>query len=119
MIKRFQDKFNITKEKLLEIGFYVEEEEEFNAVFGNGTSWKINFSGDRYSDVWWIRLRNIDIDDMEINRIGFSIDYLMKVIDNIENKSIRDELNFLIKYKDKIFDETFPYKEAYDKLRIQ
>ncbi len=118
MIKRFQNQFNITKEKLLEIGFYVEEE-EYDAVFGDGTSWKINFSGDKYSDVWWIRLRNIGIDDIEINRIGFSIDYLMKVIDNnIINKSIRDELNFLIKNKDKIFDETFPYKEAYDKLRI-
>ena len=27
------------------------------------------------------------------------------------------QLDFLIENKDKIFDETFPYKEAYDKLK--
>lgn len=117
MIKRFQDKFNLVKESLLKIHFYVEEEEEYNAIFGDRSSWKIDFSGDKYSDVWWINLRNIDSDDVEINRIGFSINYLMKVIDNnIDNKSIKDELSFLINYKNDLFNKSFPYKKQYDEL---
>ena len=41
----------------------------------------------------------------------------MKIFDNkLENQSINDELDFIIEYKDKIFDETFPYKKKYDEL---
>ena len=117
MVERFQNKFNIIKDKLIRISFLVEKEDDYGATFGDGSSWKIDFSGDRYSDVYWIRLRKIDINDIEICRIGFSIDYLMKIFDNkLENQSINDELDFIIEYKDKIFDETFPYKKKYDEL---
>ena len=36
---------------------------------------------------------------------------------DVKNITINDELDFLIENKDKILDETLPYKEAYDNLK--
>jgi len=115
MNERYQEEFNIIKHKLSLIGFKVVEEEEYGAIFGDGSNWKIDFYGERYGDAYWTDIRNIkytSIGSLSIYFIlqTFGLDILYK------NKPIEETMDLLIEYKDKIFDETFPYQDKYDEL---
>lgn len=117
MIKRFQKQFNIVKGKLATIGFILEEDDDFGATFSDGSGWKISLRCERYDEGCDIRLRNIKFEDIRINRLGFSIYFIMRIF-GIDPKyqPLEQDMDFIIKYKDKLFDETFPYKEKYDEL---
>ena len=116
MIKRHKDELEVMKNRLKEIDFYLEEEGDYIGTFGNGTNWKIIFETEPYYEGYNIWITKIVGKDSKISRIGFSIIFLMKIFGLNPNVPIENDLNFLIEYKDKIFDETFPYREAYDKL---
>ena len=109
MVERFQKELKSIQKKLEVIGFYKKYDENFIAIFKDDSNWNIIFECDRYSDVWWIWLKN--------NENEFSITHLMVNVFHIDYLTIENVLDFLIENKDKIFDETFPYKEAYDKLK--
>lgn len=118
MVDKYKNEFEIMKTRLKEIDFYLEEDDDYSGIFGNDTNWKIHFGGDRYDDYCDIYIVNIHYEKMGIPRYGFYFWKIMKVFDkDIKNITINDELDFLIENKDKIFDETLPYKEAYDKLK--
>lgn len=119
MVKEYDEVIQIVQSKLSTIGFYLEENNEFDATFGNGTNWKITLEGERYvRPAYDIFVKKIDDDDKEIVKNGFCVRMLFGVLGLKNNLPIEADLDLFIENKDKIFDETFPYKEAYDKLRI-
>lgn len=109
MIKKHKEELEIMKDRLKEIDFYLEEESDYDAIFSNGTNWKIIFEIEPYYEGYNIWIRKIDSENSDISRIGFSIIFLMKIFGLNPNVPIENDLNFLIEYKNKIFDETFPY----------
>lgn len=112
MIKEYDEIIKIVQNKLLQIGFFIEENNEYNAIFGNGTSWKIELLGERYmGSAYDLFIRKIDTPNKE-----FCIRFLFDILGLQNNLPIEEDLNLLIENKDKIFDETFPYKEKYDEL---
>lgn len=120
MVERFQDELNIIKNKLETIGFYQEYDSDYVTVFGDGTSWKVDFSGERYGEATDLSIRNIDNHIMQnAGQRGLNIFMILKTFGLFKNyaKSREEVMDLFIQYKDKIFDETLPYKEAYDNLK--
>ena len=116
MIKRHKDELKIMKSRLKEIGFNLEKEDDYSGTFENGTNWQIVFTTEPYYEGYNIWVRKKDSENSDIRRIGFSIFFLIGNILTNPSFMFNDILNFIIEYKDKIFDETFPYKEKYDEL---
>ena len=119
MLKRYQEQLNIIKKKLSTIGFYLEEEDNFSAIFGNNSSWKIDFYGERYGESYEIDIRNINNDDMQMPGMGFSVYFILQTfgLDVLyKNKPLEQIMDYFIEYEYQIFNETFPYREAYDEL---
>ncbi|WP_415396199.1 hypothetical protein [Sulfurimonas sp. CS5] len=119
MVERFRENFYIVKEKLLIIGFRIDEERDYGVTFGNGTNWKILLNCDKYGKGCDILLLNISFNDIEISREGLSIYFILQVfgLDVLyKNIPLPKIMDFIIENKDKLFDETLPYKEAYDEL---
>jgi len=111
MIYKYQEQSTIVKEKLSGIGFFVEEEEDFFIIFSNKTDWKIEFEIDRHI----ISIHRFLIKNITFNK-DFFIDYLMSAYGVNKERTIENELDFIIKYKAKLFNDSFPYQESYDKL---
>lgn len=118
MVKEYDEVIKIIQNKLSEIGFYIEENNEYNAIFGNGTSWKIELLGERYiGSAYDLFVKKVDSLNKEITKNGFCVRFLFDILGLQNNLPINEDLNLLIENKDKIFDETLPYKEAYAKLK--
>jgi hypothetical protein len=115
MVKEYDEVIKIVQNKLSEIGFYIEENNEYNAIFGNGTSWKIELLGERYmGSAYDLFVIKVDSLNKEITQNGFCVRSLFDIFGLKEKLTIDNYLDLLIKYKDKIFDETFPYKDKYN-----
>ncbi|MFW3371426.1 hypothetical protein ACN9J5_01290 [Aliarcobacter butzleri] len=113
MVKEYDEVIKIVQNKLSQIGFFLEENNEYNAIFGNGTSWKIELLGERYMrSAYDLFIKKIDTQNKE-----FCVRFLFDILGLQNNLPIEEDLNLLIENKDKIFDETFPYKEKYDELK--
>jgi hypothetical protein len=118
MVDKYKNEFEIMKTRLKEIDFYLEKENDYSLFFGNNTNWNVVLYGDKYDDYCYICISNLYYEKMKINKLGFLIWKIMKVFGiDVKNITINDELDFLIENKDKILDETLPYKEAYDNLK--
>lgn len=109
MVEEYKEALELVKRKFEIIGFYLIKDEDFYAEFIGDNNWKIVFEGERYIRPTY----DIIIEKGEFN---FSTRLLMNIFDNGKKRSLENRLNFIIEYKDKIFDETFPYKEKYDEL---
>ena len=119
MVERFQDELNIIKNKLETIGFFIEKEDDYCVVFGDGTSWKVDFYGERYGESTDLDIRNINHHNMQREAWGLSVYMILQTFGlNVlyQDKPVEEVMDLFIQYKDKIFDETFPYKEKYDQL---
>lgn len=117
MFARYQKELNIVKVKLRAINFYLEEDKDYKATFGNGTIWKIDVVGKWYDEYCYITIRNESFDESKTGKTGFPLWILMKIFGvNPANRTINEKLNFLIEYKDKIFDEKFQYKKIYEEI---
>ena len=115
MVKEYDEVIKIVQNKLSEIGFYIEENNEYNAIFGNGTSWKIELLGERYmGSAYDLFVIKVDSLNKEITQNRFCVRSLFDIFGLKEKQTIDNYLDLLIKYKDKIFDETFPYKDKYN-----
>ena len=115
MVKEYDEVIKIVQNKLSEIGFYIEENNEYSAIFGNGTSWKIELLGERYmGSAYDLFVKKVDSLNKEISQNGFCVRFLFDILGLQNNLPINEDLNLLIEYKDKIFDETFPYKDKYN-----
>ncbi|MCT7909031.1 hypothetical protein PJV89_00560 [Aliarcobacter butzleri] len=113
MFSKYQKELNIIKAKLKTIDFYLEEDSDYKATFGNGTIWKIDINGKWYDD-YYITIRNEAFYDIKIGKMGFPLWILMKMFGvNPINKTTDEKIDFLIEYKDQIFDEKFQYKKMY------
>ena len=65
----------------------------------------------------YITIRNESFDESKTGKTGFPLWILMKIFGvNPANRTIDEKLNFLIEYKDKIFDEKFQYKKIYEEI---
>ena len=120
MIERFQDELNIIKNKLETIGFSIEYDSDYVTVFGDSTNWKVDFMGERYGESSDLDIRSMNNPIMQNpGQRGLSVYMILQTFGlNVlyQNKPVEEVMDLFIQYKDKIFDETFPYKEAYDKL---
>ena len=119
MLKKYDYYISLLKYKLQKIGFYLENENIESVTFGNGTKWKVILEGDRFLESapsYNIIIKREVYPDIGTNRIEFSLIILMKIYITNPIFGLENMIDFLIENKDKIFDETFPYKEAYDKL---
>lgn len=118
MFAKYQKELNVVKVKLKTINFYLEEDKDYKATFGNGTIWKIDVIGKWYDEYCYITIRNESFCDLKIGKTGFPLWILMKIFGvNPVNRTIDEKLDFLIEYKDKIFDEKFQYKKIYEELK--
>lgn len=121
MIERFQDELNIIKNKLETIGFSIEYDSDYVTVFGDSTNWKVDFMGERYGESTDLDIRSMNNPIMQNpGQRGLSVYMILQTFGlNVlyQNKPVEEVMDLFIQYKDKIFDETFPYKEAYDKLK--
>jgi len=109
MIIKYKQYLELLQDKLKTIDFYLEDEDISSATFGNNSSWKIIFEGDRFIEspppsynIW---IRNIIHPDAKISRIGFSLVSLMEKNISHPNFKLNNMLDFLIENKEKVFDE--------------
>lgn len=117
MYLKYQNEINLAKKKLLVLNFILEKDSDYKATFGNGTTWKIDVNGKWYDDYCYISIRNESLSDSKVGKAGFPLWMIMKMFGkDPQLKTTEDKLNFIIEYKDKIFDEKFAYKKIYDEL---
>lgn len=118
MYERYQKDLLLAKNKLLTINFLLEKDDDYIATFGNGTIWKIDFNGKWYDDYSYISIRNETINSEVLDKKGFPVWMLMKIFGVYEkNMKTEDKLDFIINYKDKIFDDAFQYKKLFENIK--
>ena len=97
MLSKYKDYISLLKDKLKVIDFILEDEDISSVTFGNGTSWKIIFEGDRFTESapsYTIWIRNIEHSNVEISRIGFSLISIIEKDVSLPSFELENMLNF-------------------------
>ncbi|RBQ30014.1 hypothetical protein ACNSOS_00680 [Aliarcobacter vitoriensis] len=118
MYKKYQIEINLAKEKLSTINFILEKDDDYKATFGDGSMWKIELNGKWYDNYCYISIRN-ELEKYEISaKKGVPLWMFMKIFGvETQNKTTQEKLDFIIEYKDKIFDDNFKYKQIFDDIK--
>jgi|GEM_PF-1165537 len=115
MYKKYQTDLKFVKEKLTTIDFILEKDDDHKATFGNNSAWKIELNGKWYDNYCYISIKNEAIENESLSKKGLPLWMFMKMFGvKIKHRTIKDRVDFIIKYKDKIFDENFKYKQIFN-----
>lgn len=127
MIRDYQAPLSTVVHHLAAMGFTLEEDAEFWAIFKNEEGWKIVFEGERYvRPAFDITIEFVYEDKKRLKEmdrkspIRYSIRILMKVFERIEHieckvPSLENQLEFLRIYMDKIFIYPPTYTDDYNR----
>jgi len=116
MYKKYKADLKFAKEKLATINFILEKDSDYKATFGNGSVWKIELNGKWYDDYSYICIKN---KDKNLGKKKLPLWIFMKIFGvEIKNKTIQDNIDFIIEYKEKIFDKNFKYKQIFNCKKI-
>lgn len=117
MYEKYKSEINLAKSKLSTIGFILEQDDDYKAIFGNSTNWKIDLIGKWYDEYCYISIRNISTNNIDKD-LSFPIWMIMKFFGlNPHKNNTEEKLDFILKYKDKIFSDNFEYKKIYAKFK--
>jgi len=118
MYTEYQRELNLAKQKLLEINFKLEQDNDYKATFGNDTMWKIDINGKWYDNYCYIIIRNESSDKMVVGKKGLPVWVLMKFFGfESKTRTTEEELDFIIKYKDRIFGDMCKFENAFKQLK--
>ncbi|MFV7790441.1 hypothetical protein ACNSOP_09670 [Aliarcobacter lanthieri] len=118
MYKKYQTDLKLAKDKLATINFNLEKDDDYHAVFGDGSVWKIELNGKWYDDYCYICIKNESDKDVISAKKGLPIWIFMKIFGiDTKNRTTQEKIDFILEYKDKIFDDNFKYRQMFDYLK--
>ncbi len=116
MLERYQQEMRLETiaASLKMIGFELYDDSEYVAYFSRpGTNWKLTVGGDRgYSTSLEAMISNTK----EKKHISFPVWFLMRLLLDERECTIKNQIDFIIKNEKHLFDDSIPYLEKSEEI---